>query len=381
MKEQELKNAINKINISDEMQDRILAKAQRANYRKEGNYMKSKKSFVLIAVAATLMLGITVFAATYMNWSNGFLSALKISDKQMEELQNSDSSLVTSPQISDTYNGITVSTAQCLYDGNTINLSFYVEGYELDKTVEPELEYLNILIDDKQVSNYEWSFFNGIDWTNPKNPVMADGTPVREDENGAYIPNYRIADGKMEINLSLSAVDDDGKRISDLNNKKITVLMQNFGDTKGKWTLEWNLGELEKGTEIKLNEKLGDTGATITSVVLYPTSSIVYYDFPLTKIQITGIDETSKKPIVSEDFEEPPAMIGVKLKDGTVYTDLFNGGSSGYENGNTTEFVSRMKFSRIIDVDEIESLLFRKEASDNAERKITENDCYVVNIK
>lgn len=63
MKEQEFKNTMNKIQISDEMQNRILEKAKKANYRKEGHYMKSKKKISLIAIAAALALGVTVFAA------------------------------------------------------------------------------------------------------------------------------------------------------------------------------------------------------------------------------------------------------------------------------------------------------------------------------
>lgn len=64
MKEQEFKNTMNKIQISDEMQNRILEKVKKANYRKEGHYMKSKKKISLIAIAATLALGVTVFAAS-----------------------------------------------------------------------------------------------------------------------------------------------------------------------------------------------------------------------------------------------------------------------------------------------------------------------------
>ena len=63
MKEHELKNTMSKIQISDEIQNRILEKAKKANYRKEGHYMKSKKKISLIAIAAALALGVTVFAA------------------------------------------------------------------------------------------------------------------------------------------------------------------------------------------------------------------------------------------------------------------------------------------------------------------------------
>ena len=64
MREKELKNALNRIEISEEMQKRILQKSKNANCRKGEFYMKSKKRFALIAVAATFILCITVFASS-----------------------------------------------------------------------------------------------------------------------------------------------------------------------------------------------------------------------------------------------------------------------------------------------------------------------------
>lgn len=376
MNGQELKKAVDNIQISIDAENRILEKAK--NYRKDGVYMKAKKKTAVIAIAAVFILGITAFAAV-TKWSGGFLSSMNISENQMESLQNSQNGLVSMPTVSDTHDGITVSTAQCLFDGNTFHMSFYVEGYELDKTVEPQLEYINILIDDEIVHNYDWSFFGGIDWTDRKNPKMADGTPVLEDEDGNYIKNYRIADGKMEIDLNCSPYSDSGKRLSgdELKNKDITVIMQNFGDTKGVWTLKWNLGDLESGKKFTINEKLGDTGAIAEDITLYSASAVINYDFPKTEIKVDAYDENGLL-YKTTDFAEPPTLVGVKLKDGTVYTDLHNGGSGGYENGNLNKFVARVNFSRIIKVDEIESLLFLK---DTNTVPVSEKDCYVINIK
>lgn len=64
MKEQDFKNTMNKIQISDEIQNRILEKLKKADYRKEGLYMKSNKKISLIAIAAALALGVTVFATS-----------------------------------------------------------------------------------------------------------------------------------------------------------------------------------------------------------------------------------------------------------------------------------------------------------------------------
>ena len=64
MREQELKNALNQIEISEEIQEKILQKSKNVNYRKGEISMKSKKRLAAIAVAATFILGMTVFAST-----------------------------------------------------------------------------------------------------------------------------------------------------------------------------------------------------------------------------------------------------------------------------------------------------------------------------
>ena len=64
MKEQELKGALNQIEISEKTRDRILEKSKPANYRKGDSFMKSKKKVAIIAVAATFILGATAFAVS-----------------------------------------------------------------------------------------------------------------------------------------------------------------------------------------------------------------------------------------------------------------------------------------------------------------------------
>ncbi len=370
MKEQKLKNIMENITLSENEQEKILKKLQT---RKENNIMKKK--FIPLALTATFLLGITAFAATHIQWSMGFLQNLNISEKQMNDLQSSKKNLVATPNVSDTNQGITVSVAQCLCDGNTLKMSFYVKGYELEKTIEPNLEYLNILIDGKEVHNYSWEFFNGINWSDKNNIVMmADGSPVKVDEGGRYIPNYRTADGKMEINLTVFSPTTDDKRLTkeDLENKEITVLMQNFGDKKGKWTLEWNLGELSEGKEFTINEKMKNTDVIVKSAIIYPSSAVIYMDFPKTKIQEKSYAENGEIAICT-DYKEPPEFVGVKLKDGTIYLDLANGGSTGYENENTNDFASRINFSRIINPKDVKTLIFIEDGNPDIKYEIELN--------
>lgn len=63
MKIDEYINAMNNVNVSSEIQNRILSKSLKANKKERFNMMYKKKIFA-IAVAATFVLGSTVFAAS-----------------------------------------------------------------------------------------------------------------------------------------------------------------------------------------------------------------------------------------------------------------------------------------------------------------------------
>ncbi|MCM1160685.1 MAG: sigma-70 family RNA polymerase sigma factor [Roseburia sp.] len=284
------------------------------------------------------------------------------------------------PEVSDTQGDITVSVAQCLLDENNIRLAFYVDGYGLDNSMEPELEYLNILLDGKPIYNYDWEFYSGIDWTDNREPVMADGSPVQENAKGEIIPNYQTANGKMEIDLNMSPVDENGKSISALNGREITVFLQNFGEHAGTWTLKWTLGGADTTVEVKLNETLGNSGATVTAVKVSPISIHVYYDFAKRETMDSGVDENGNT-IESADFAEPPRFVGLKMKDGTVYTRILDGGTYGYENGDASTYIAKVGISQVIDPKDVQSLLFLKDNDVVAsEHKITEKECYVVDI-
>ena len=64
MKVNELKNAVNRIEISEKMQNEILQKVNSAGQGKEEKFMKPKKKIFIVAVAAMLVLGLTAFAAS-----------------------------------------------------------------------------------------------------------------------------------------------------------------------------------------------------------------------------------------------------------------------------------------------------------------------------
>ncbi len=90
MKERELKEVINRIEISGKARVRILEKIKKTDYGKEHCFMKSKKRLAIAAVAATFILGATAFALNNMTFvrstskSTPDYTSLP-SDKQLEK--------------------------------------------------------------------------------------------------------------------------------------------------------------------------------------------------------------------------------------------------------------------------------------------------------
>ncbi|MBD5543803.1 MAG: hypothetical protein HDR01_06080 [Lachnospiraceae bacterium] len=184
-----------------------------------------------------------------------------------------------------------------------------------------------------------------------------------------------------ENNIRLAFyVDENGKSISSLNGREITVFMQNFGEHAGTWTLKWILGGADKTVEVKLEESLGNSGAIVTAVKVSPMFIHVYYDFAKRETMEAGVDENGNG-IKSTDFAEPPRFVGLKMKDGTVYTGILDGGTYGYENGNTSTYIAKVGIVQVIDPKKVQSLLFLKDDSAvTGEHEITEEECYIVDI-
>lgn len=348
--------------------------------RKTHSFWHTKAAAVLLAI----VVGggsITAVAAVYLRWSHGMQKQMNVSEEQMIELQNLQDTPVSFPGVSDTQGDITVSVAQCVMDKNDLKIGFYVEGYELESNVEPQLDSISILLDGQVVYNYEWSFFNGIDWDENDNPIMADGSLVQEDAEGGIIPNYQTAEGKMEIDLNVSPMNEKGEQFSDLAGRNITIQMNNFGENTGTWTLEWTLEGTTTTVDKTLYDALGNSGATVIKASINPVSITVSYDFKPQKIYETGIDENGNT-VEMEEYAEPPKLVGVKLIDGTEYIGFSGGSTYGYDDIESGVYTAKVSLSRIINPQEVESLLFlREDAEVTGEQEITLKQCYAVFVK
>lgn len=340
-----------------------------------------KRGIMIFVAAAVLALGSITVLAAYRNWSKSLSEEFRISEEQKEELQ--EERAVAFVMQSQTQNDITVTAQQSITDNYFAHLSFRVEGYDLPKDAqgnyaEPCFENIHITINGGTDYNMSGSFYDGLVVGPEGRAVYADGSPIDYNAPGS-LARYVQEDGSLEYLITLSNAEK-----GYFLNKEVFVEFENLGtvskaeylkehEVTGKWSFQWNLQGTDSRMEYTLNEPLGDTGATVIKAEISPISMHVEYNFPYQTYTETGFDQDGN-PIESEQFLEAPPLAGVKLKDGTLYQYLCNGGSEGYNSDDLNTYIATYANDRIIDTDEVAYLVFRKKI----DGMYSENDFYLV---
>ncbi|MCM1263260.1 MAG: DUF4179 domain-containing protein [Butyrivibrio sp.] len=367
------------------------------------------KAACVLAAVLVLAFGTACFAY-HMNWSRGIENSLHATEEiktQAEEIKLADF-----PEQSVTCNGITVTAKQSIVDNYYALLSFEVSGFELADNEEPAFEYMDALVDGEFVS-WDASFYDGViagdmgkavyeDGTplqtdadgrtisrykaeDRGKAVYEDGTPLQTDSDGRTISRYKTEDGTLEYHMYLNAQNREGFFL----NKPVSVKLKNLGTytnrgeyenrMAGEWSFNWTLQGSDEIYKAECNAPLGDTGVTVTGVEISPISIKAVYDAPRQTIQEEAAHAETGETFLHETYVEPPALVGVRMKDGTAYPYLYMGpGQMGYMSKDSSQYVYMFAVDRILDVNQVDAFLFQK--SESGERTGTEDDCYVVEI-
>jgi len=341
-----------------------------------------KRIGVIVAVAALAFATISV-AAAYLNWSKSLSEGLQATQEQKVQMEENNMTTFVNQACTD--QGITITAVQSITDNYYTHIAFKVEGYEVEEGVQPDFEAVEVMVDGKNDFSSSGSFYDGLIRGADGGAVNADGTPLDADENGGFIEHYVMDDGSLEYRITLANNDEKGYFI----NKPIYVKIYNLGTvskaeyfnkTDGTWSFDWILQGSEDMKECTLNAPLGDTNATVVKAELSPISLRAEYEFPRQEVTDTGFDENGEE-ISYHSYAEPPQLSGVKMKDGTLYPFLYLGpGGMGYESEDSDIYMTAFAIDRIIDVEQVESLLFIKSYPEN-EEPLTEDNFYVVPIE
>ena len=341
--------------------------------KKESRFQGGFRYAQAAAIACAVLVGaggITVTAAVVHHlWSRGMQGNIQATEEQQKDLaeqgmvtEGSDLSIMEV-----TSDGITVKPTELIADGHFVHAAFQVSGYDLADGEEPCFEEVRVYTGEDENAEDGWvnmsgSFYNGIIANNNGEPVYEDGTPL---ESGDFAEHYKAEDGTLEYVMTLYKTDTDPEE--SLLGQTIHVLLKNLGTVKktefmneidGTWKFDIPVNGKDTAKSFELNTVLENANITVLSAAISPISIRVDYE-------VTGELQTQ------EDDNGLPEVSGVVLKDGSCVLYLLNGGQSGYQKGSDTQAYLLATFERVIDVDQVQSLLFRLHAGDQPEEYVT----------
>ena len=331
---------------------------------------KSRKKYVAAALIATMTVGAVSAYAAYTNWSHGMKEELRISEEQQKNLEANGMAAFSDASVTDA--GVTVTAQQSITDNYYTYLSFKVEGYSVEKGVQPDFETISVTADGQDVS-WGGRFYDGMISGDDGMVVNADGSAPETEADGSMIENYVMDDGSLEYHMILKSHEKGfftGKQLHiELENLGTVAKAQYFPDIEGSWKLDMTLGGADTAKYIETNEKLGDTETTVTGVELSPVSMRITYDFPKTEPRMEEFEDENGEIQTVAWPAEPPFAFGIRLKDGTVMKYISAGSeSTGYTSEEGQEYVVSSPLDRVIDPDQVEAVLFREYDEENGKQ-------------
>ena len=331
---------------------------------------KSRKKYVIVALVATMTVGAVSAYAAYTNWSHGMKEELRISEEQQKNLEANGMAAFSDASVTDA--GVTVTAQQSITDNYYTYLSFKVEGYSVEKGVQPDFETISVTADGQDVS-WGGRFYDGMISGDDGMVVNADGSAPETEADGSMIENYVMDDGSLEYHMILKSHEKGfftGKQLHvEFENLGTVAKAQYFPDIEGNWILDMSLGGADTAKYIETNEKLGDTETIVTGVELSPVSMRVTYDFPKTEPRMEEFEDENGEIQTVAWPAEPPFAFGIRLKDGTVMKYISAGSeSTGYTSEEGQEYVVSFPLDRVIDPDQVEAVLFSEYDEENGKQ-------------
>lgn len=326
---------------------------------------------------------------------------MQADENQLADLEAEQMLSVSGTSVTD--QGVTITSEESIVDNHYAYLVFKVEGYTLEEGAQPEFTNVDVSAADGEDLYLDGSgatacnFYNGLIVGENGRAVNADGSEIKTDADGNFLLQYVQDDGSLEYCITLYSTEE-GAFIG----RELHIEFQGLGayienseeeirtDIGGTWSFDLTLAGSANTTTFDLDAELGDSDATVIQAILSPLSATIYYEFPYSKYTVETVEPDGTTRTTSL-FDEAPAFLGFRMKDGTDIRYLTGGGSSGYENGGNDAENGEMiiyhviqGYGRVIDVDEIESLLFLKsypEESEDGETTLTDENLYIVPLQ
>ena len=340
---------------------------------------RSSRKLMFVALAATMLLATLTGAAVFTRWSTTAQNQYKPSQEIKEQAEKSGLSVMLEETkgtenpnevLSVTDQGITITAVQSIVDEYSADLTFKIEGFDLPEDRDPAVwPVITIDGDPHFYTAMEGGFFDGTTRNDAGEWVYAStGEPVksRDDEYQSVILDWVADDGSMEYTHHISFNETDGRYFG----KEIEVKFSFIGVqakkkaapeeklVEGDWTLRWTLKGTSDSITVTPNEKIGDSEVVLLDAEI--GQKTIYARYKLDDYW-DGWNEL---------VPMPHEVYGVRMKDGSCYRCVAT--TTGFEDQeNMIYFTESSMVDAILDVSQVESLMFFKGREKDANGELT----------
>ena len=366
----------------------LIEEAEFGTFQKKHTGFSGKKK-LLFLLAATLIMGTMTAAAVYTRWSTTAQTRYNPSQDVKEQAEKSGLSVMleetkgkenSDEVLSVTDQGVTITAVQSIVDNYRAEITFRIEGFELPEGEEP-FAWPRVTIDGKRDYSVSQTggFYDGTTRNDKGEWVYAsDGSPVKYDDTKPFSPailDYVADDGSLEYTHYISFNETDGRYFG----KEIVFSFHSLDfqsdqkagmsepQVEGNWELKWTLTGTGDSITVTPNAKIGDSDVILMDAEIGQKTIRARYQ----------VDD------YWEGWDElvtlPQAVQGVRMKDGSEY--ICGASTSGFEDQeNMIYFTESDIYDAILDISQVESLMFHKGWELDANGKSTIQTFYYIPV-
>lgn len=332
----------------------LIEEAEFGKFQKHQAGISGKKK-LLFLLAATLIMGTMTAAAVYTRWSTTAQTRYNPSQDVKEQAEKSGLSVMLEETkgkenpnevLSVTDQGITITAVQTIVDNYHAEIIFRIEGFDLPENKEPSVLPI-VSIDGKQdyyVSQSGWFF---------------EGTTDGSLEYTHYI-SFQETDGRYigkEIAVTFHSIDFQSDQKAGMPEPQV----------EGNWELKWTLTGTSDSITVTPNAKIGDSDVILLDAQIGQKSIRARY-------QVDDYWEGWNELVTL-----PQAVQGVRMKDGSEH--ICGASTSGFEDQeNMIYFTESDIYDAILDINQVESLMFHKGWELDANGKPTIQTFYYIPV-
>ena len=367
---QEFNASMDALHFSRETKEdmvQLLMSQAKENDMKTKHY--SSKRIFLIALAAAMILATLTGAAVFTRWSRTAQVRFNPSEDIKEQAEKSGLSVMLEETkgtenpnevLSVTDQGITITAVQSIVDNYRAEVTFRIEGFELPEDEDPFV-WPTVTIDgDQHFGGMQTgAFFDGTTRNEAGEWVyVSNGQPVAFEPDGEYesaVLDYVADDGSLEYTHYINFEETDGRYMG----KEIVFSFHSIGfqshqkagmpepQVEGNWELKWTLTGTSDSITVTPNAQIGDSGVILLDAEIG--------------------QKTLRTRYQADDYWEgwdelvtlPQGVQGVRMKDGSEH--MCGASTSGFEDQEKMiYFMESDMFDAILDISQVESLMFHK---------------------